>query len=404
MYGFGASYTDALLRRLCKLSGVDIVDENIAEMFFISMCDPFDIRLLMNTRKIANGRPIVMGGFESYFATPLMAWADFAVIGEGFDFFNAIKSGQDWRTLPCILTREGTARASYNINWNEWPLIKTGPKKMYYLAGRGCHNKCRFCAVSWAQPYTQQSITNLKMAMRQAQKAKCGLTFISNSSRGIPRFKGINSASVTIRDYLNNPKEYKSLMLRFGIEGWTELERRAYGKPISDDDIAHLFSVTAENKQRCELFTIVGRTGWGLDNVRDFAARIPQDTNLFPPVFLKATYFEPYPHTPLARECPATEYADTDKMFRILNARNKRIRVLRTRSLARSNWRTVLHRCTPDQAMRLGGEPSDINNPQSRIEFLKKLFKIKLELAGKIDFDPCKNIKVNTGIKIEDIK
>lgn len=52
MYGFGASYTDALLRRLCKLSGVDIVDENIAEMFFVSMCDPFDIRLLLIRAKI----------------------------------------------------------------------------------------------------------------------------------------------------------------------------------------------------------------------------------------------------------------------------------------------------------------------------------------------------------------
>jgi hypothetical protein len=391
---FGASYTDALLRRLCRISGINIISDNDADVFFVSMCDPSDLHVLIDARKLAGDRLVIVGGFESYFATPLMAWADYAVVGEGFDFFNAIKNSKDWKSLSCVLQKGGKAEASYNTEWNLLPIVKTGKKKMYYLAGRGCHNKCLFCATSWVQPFRQQSVDNLKIAARQAQKAKCGMTFICNDSRGIPRFKNVNAASVTIRDYLRNPKEYKSLMLHFGVEGWTEAERVAYGKPVSDDDIAHLFAVTSEEKQRCELFTIVGRSDWSLDCVRDFANRIPQDTNHLPPVFLKATYFDPCPHTPLARECPATEYADIEKMFRILNSRNKRIRVFPVRSLARSNWRTVLHRCCPEQAMRLGGEPSDVNHSTSRAVFLEKLRGLKLDhLAFAVEFQPCENIK-----------
>ncbi len=392
---FGASYTKSLLERLCRQSSVDLVDDNTAEIFFVSICDPSDVHLLLDTFKIANGRIIIIRGFEAYFAVPYMAWADYAVVGEGFDFFDSLEK-ERWKSLPCVLSRQSEyAVANYNVKWEKLPLVKTGKKKMYYLAGRGCHNKCKFCATSWVQPVQQQSRERLLIAARQAQKEKCRITFICNDSRGMPIITGrTNAASVTIKDYLNNPKVYKSLMLHFGIEGWTESERKSYGKPITDDSIAHLFDITKKHKQRCELFTIVGRHGWSLDIVRDFAMKIPQDTNHLPPVFLKPTYFDPCPHTPLARECPATEYADIEKMFRILNSRNKRIRVFPTRSLARSNWRTVLHRCSPDQALQLGKEPTDINNPQSRDLFLMQLVKIKLDhLAHNIDFEPCLNVK-----------
>jgi radical SAM superfamily enzyme YgiQ (UPF0313 family) len=392
---FGAGYTETLLRSLCSRAGIELVSDAEAELMLVSLCDPSDLHLLKDARIAAGDRPVVAGGFECYYATPLMAWADHAVLGEGFEWFAAVGAGLDWRRMPFVLGRGGRAAASYSVDWAALPLVKTGKRKMYYLGGRGCHNKCRFCATSWVQPYRVQGRQSLLAAAAAARGAGCGVTFICNDSRDMPRLAGVNAASVTVRDYLKAPDAYRATMLHFGIEGWTAEERAAYGKPLADDDIAALVDATAKRKQRCELFTIAGRPGWTLDHVRDFAAVLPMDASHLPPVFVKLTYFDPCPHTPMARECPATEWVDIERAFRILNARNKRFRVFPVRSLARSNWRTVLHRCTPSQAMLLGDEPTDTNMPGSRAAFLSYLTRRKLDhLAGPIEFDPCQNIGV----------
>lgn len=392
---FGASYNEALLLRLCARNKMDVVeDASDADMLLVSMCDPSDLPLLVKARSESSGQPVIMGGFEGYFGEPYLAWADGVNVGEGFEFFKHVGKGGDWRDLPCILTRDKNATASYEIDWKSLPVVRTGKRKAYYLAGRGCHNKCKFCATSWVQPYRLNHVAALKRVSEQAGKKGCKVTFICNDSRDIPRAKNVNAASVTIKDYLKNPKAYKAGMLHFGIEGWTEQERRDYGKPVKDADIARLLKATKDNNQRIELFMISGKVGWDLSVAREFAAKLPQDVNHLPTVHVKLSYFDPCPHTPLSKESPATEYADIEKVFRIFNARNKRFRVFPCRSLARSNWRTVLHRCSPEQALKLGKEPTDTNTAESRLEWIGNLRSDIAALAGKIEKEPCGRINV----------
>ena len=393
--GFGAGYTEGVLHRLCRLNNIDLVDDaGQADILLVSMCDPSDLPLLIAARSDSNGQPVVMGGFESYFGVPYLAWADAVSVGEGFEFFRVLGCGGDWRNLSCVLTREKDATPSYLVDWSNLPVIKTGKRKAYYMAGRGCHNKCKFCATSWVQPYQVNNKRLLQKVSAQVNSKGCKVTFICNDSRDIPRSKAVNAASVTIRDYLKAPSVYKSGMLHFGVEGWTEQERKNYGKPITTESICELLECTKRQKQRVELFMIAGRSDWSLDVVREFVAQLPQDTYHLPTVHVKLTYYDPCPHTPLAQTEPATQYADIEKVFRIFNAHNKRFRVFPVRSLARSNWRTVLHRCTPEEAVLLGGEPTDTNTPQSRIAFLESLKTKGLDhLAGAIEFVPCSRIK-----------
>lgn len=390
---FGASYSEALLKKLCKTNNMDIVKNN-PEMHLVSMCDPADLPLLKAARTESKGEPVIMGGFEAFFGEPYLAWADGVSVGEGFEFFEHVGAGKDWRELKSVLTKnKDKVFPSYRVDWNKCPVVRTGKKKAYYLAGRGCHNKCKFCATSWVQPNKQQSYSRLKRVGEMVAKKKCKATFICNDSREIPRMKSVNAASVTVKDYLKNPVRYKSSMLHFGIEGWSEKERRGFSKPIKDADLIKLINATKRHKQRCELFFIVGRPGFSLDAVRKMADMLPTDTDHLPPIFVKVTYFDPCPHTPLAKTSPATEYVDIEKTFRIFNSRNKRFRVFPCRSLARSNWRTVLHRCSPEQAIRLGKEPSDTNKAGSRTRWMETLDKDLQKLGGGIDFEPCSKIK-----------
>ncbi|MCP4493418.1 MAG: hypothetical protein GY820_39840 [Gammaproteobacteria bacterium] len=391
--GFGTTYTTGVLHKFCEMNGVAVTtDKSKADILLVSMCDPSDLALLKQARKDSSGQPVVMGGFEGYFATPYLAWADGANVGEGLEFFKALGSGADWRMLPCVLTRnDSEAHASYEIDWTQFPLVKTGKRKAYMLAARGCHNKCKFCATSWVQPHQMQPQERLVAIMQRAKGL--GVTMICNDARGLPKMKRLNGTSLTVKDYLASGSSVRAMIYRFGIEGWTEDQRREFGKPVTDEQIVQLIELTKQRKQRCELFFLVGQRANPLSDVRALAELIPQDTKHLPSIHVKMTYFDPCPHTPFHQSMPALHYIDTKKAFRILNARNKRFRVFPTRSVARSNWRTVLHRCTPEQAVRLGPEPRDTNTEDSREAWLKTLDCDLRELAGEISHTPCSEIK-----------
>ena len=393
---FCAGYTETLLRGLLSAACCELVEDvRFADLLLVSMCDPVDLHLLVEARRECTGQSVVMGGFEGFFGEPYLAWADAVVVGEGFEFFDSLKK-KGWDELPCVLMDDRTAIASYKMEWEKLPLVRTGMRKAYFLAGRGCHNKCTFCATSWVQPYQKNTIARLRRAAAKAKSHGCKVTFICNDSSDMPRLKGVNAASVTVRDYLRNPAGYKCNLLHFGVEAWNEAERRKYGKPIGNNDLVALIEATKEHKQRCELFFIAGREGWNLNAVRELVKMLPQDTWHLPAMHVKLTYFDPCPHTPLAKACPATEFVDTCQVFSILNSHNKRFRVFPVRSLARSNWRTVLHRCTPEQAMTLGPEPKDTNIPGSRGRFLLGLKRKGLDhLAHAVSVEPCGRIRVN---------
>jgi hypothetical protein len=366
-----AMYTAATLRHLCKRHGVEIVCEADADALWVSVCDPDDLPVLQRAREIAAGRPVVMGGFESYCGVPYLAWADAVVVGEGFEFIEAW--GDDpgkAMELPCVLTRDsGGAIPSYRVDWADVPLVKMpGGNRYYYLSGKGCKGKCKFCLTAWAQPHVTCESARLRGA---AAATKGGtINLVSNDSDAQLLDVRASSRSVRVRDYLSAPEKFRATMIHFGIEGWADGARRDMAKPISDDEIRELFRVTGRLKQRMELFFIVGYPGFSADHVESFADNVlPVDPAGCPSAHFKLTYFDPCPHTPWSNEPIGLQFVDMKKSFALLNSRNKRVRVFPSRSQARSAWRTVLHRCAPEQAVALGKCPSDTNNPASMMRF-----------------------------------
>jgi hypothetical protein len=304
---------------------------------------------------------------------PYLAWADAVVVGEGFEFIEAWgRSPDSALALPCVLTRQSVeVRPSYRIDWRDVPLVRMpGGNRYYYLAGKGCKGKCKFCLTSYTQPHATCPAGMVDGAVKAAKGRRGSINLVSNDSDQQANDVRLSSRSVRIADYLRQPTAYKAMMLHFGVEGWTEATRRDMSKPIADADIARVFDLTLAQKQQCELFTIVGYPGFKVADVEAFADNVmPPGADGTPAVHVKVTYFDPCPHTPWGNEAIGMEYVDTRSVFATLNSRNKRVRVFPTRSQARAAWRTVLHRCTPEQAVALGKCPSDTNNPASMMRF-----------------------------------
>jgi len=375
-------YTLATIRTLCKAAGVREVPEPEAGALWVSLCDPDDISILLQARKLARGRPVIMGGFEAWYGVPYLAWADAIVVGEGQEFIDAWgRCGADAAmSLPCVLTMERYKRGdtvipSYQVPYSSVPLLRLpGKERYYFLAGRGCKGKCSFCATSWTQPHTQCPDKIIKRVVRYVEERGGKLNLISNDSEAVERSPSVNAQSVRVVDYLKSPERYKSSMLHFGIEFWDEHSRSLNGKPIKDSDICDVLRVTKEQKQKCEFFFIVGYPGWSMDSVRDFADSVIVPTvDRSPAIHIKCTYLDPCPHTPLSDTPVSPEWCDIKGVFAELNSRNKRIRVFPTRSAGRSAWRTALHRCTPEEVVLLPPEPKDTNKAESFERFKEQL-------------------------------
>ncbi len=391
-------YTRACIGVLCGKAGIDVVDEQGADALWVSVCDPDDLPALQHARSVARGRPVIMGGFEGYCGEPYLAWADAVVVGEGKEFIEAWgRSLEEALSLPCVLTANTpVVYPSYAVPWREAPLLKVpGKARYYYLAGRGCAGKCRFCATSWVQPHTSVAVGTLHKVASAVQQFHGTVTFITNDSSEYATWPGVNAQSVRVRDYLRDPERYKARVLHIGIEGWTEATRREWSKPISDSDIAELIDETGRQRQVIELFFIVGYAGWSMADVEHFAATVlPTSTENNPAIWVKMTYFDACPHTPLAKERIAPAYCDTRTAFGMLNSRNKRVRVFPTRSTARSAWRTAFHRATRDQAVVLGRQPTDTNNPASFDRFAARLTQLGLAtLLDEQSAEPCAHIQ-----------
>lgn len=381
--GFSTLYTAAMLRSMMREAGVAEATPDDAQALWVSVCDPDDLPVLRRAREIARGRPVIMGGFEGYFSASYLAWADAVVVGEGWEFIRAwARDGDGALALDCVATRaRPSARPSYSIPWQLAPLVRVpGRERYYYLAGRGCKGRCSFCATAAVQPYANapQGLVNGAVRFVEA-RGRGKLTLITNDSSPVRQSPVVNAQSVRVRDYLRAPGRYKATMLRFGIEAWTEEQRRAWHKPIANEEILELLHVTGKHRQSCELFFLVGYPGWSMADVEAFAEMLPADARNSPAVRVKCTYLDPCPHTELASVTVNPDYCDTREVFRIMNSRNKRVRVYPTRSAARSAWRTVLHRCDAGEALRLGPQPTDTNTAHSFAQFVTRLRAVGLE-------------------------
>lgn len=391
-------YTTRLIRHWIAQAGISEVELGDADAIWVSICDPRDLPVLMQARARAQGRPVIMGGFEGYCGNPYLAWANAVVVGEGWEFIQAWgRDVDEAMTLPCVLTHAGQSVApSYVLPWTECPVIRfSGGRRAYLLAGRGCANKCSFCLTSWAQPHKVAPSTYIAAGRRAARASKMVLTLIGNDAPD-PGGGHLASISVRLRDWLSRPSDYRASMLHVGVEGWTERDRSLLGKPISDRDLHSFIVETGEHKQQVELFTIAGYPGWTAEAMEGAIDTFPSDAMLRPELRLKVTYFDPCPHTPLADTPISGCHVDVRALCARLGSHSRRWRTYPMASSARTAWRSCFHRCLPDEAKMLGREPSDTNTEGSFERFVAE----RLRPAGLEGLltrtKACNNIETDT--------
>lgn len=100
-------YTAATLRTLMKKYGITETTPEKADVIWVSISHTDDLPTIKNARKIAGKRPLIMGGFESFFPVPYLAYADAICVGEGLEMIEAWgRIGYEALELPCFATRE----------------------------------------------------------------------------------------------------------------------------------------------------------------------------------------------------------------------------------------------------------------------------------------------------------
>lgn len=288
---FLSNYTYHWLFYMAKWSG--LVNEDVE---IVSCCCVEELKVL-HTKKQRKIR--IAGGLMSYNAHLMRPFCDILVVGEGCKFFIDVKEKGLKKILQnppeYIMTKKKkTATPSHYIDWSMFPMIRCTKKKAMTLLGRGCKRKCAFCFTSWTTPHQYR-----KYVPEVPRGYK--LLGISNDSDHIHDTKSL-AKSMRIEDYLSlSYKECKACVnYRMGVEGFTEYTRKnIFKKPISNEQIGATILKAIKYGHVIKLFFIAG-----VDRQKDIKEfleiyGVDKDPKIWPPIFIKATYFTPQPHTPL---------------------------------------------------------------------------------------------------------
>lgn len=373
-----SQYTVALLNKLGNKHGFEWVEPEEADLVFCSVCDLDDLPKLKKARKMAGDKPLIMGGMEAFAGSCWLAWADYVWVGEGFEFFEALKN-QDWNNFinhPAMFHKDKLeALPSRRIDWQDVPLVKTGKRNWYYMAGRGCSGVCPFCYTKWQHQYqvAPQSLLDEVLRTLNRMEGNNRLHWISNDNLKLPVSARVVNPSIRIRDYLKNPMAHKgATSFHFGIERFSEAGRKEWKKPISNEEISKCIAVLKELRKEAEFFFIIGLPS-SVEESKEFLSIIPVNAQNYPCIYTKLTYFDPSPHTPLQRWdmnqlTPFTEY--NPFLFSLIGT-NKAFRLYPVRAMARAAWRTFFRRCNFEEVVRLGPDPGAKMDMQGLIQHLK---------------------------------
>ena len=324
-------YATAWLRWMAK-----DVDADVRLMY---VCDPLDLGPLMAAHK-QDGPPIVVGGPESACARLLSYYADMVCVGEGFAFFDALKSGVDVAAdLPCTYTGSRRAVSSTYVDWSRLPLLKYHRSNRAIVTGRGCKSRCRFCYASWTTKYQQRPMP----PGFQADKKTHQIT--NDNTNSVTLRQPAHVRSIRLRDYLElSPAAIAACKnWRIGIEGFTESTRRMFAKPMYDTDIIDAIVKAQSRKHNLKLFFIAGLDT--SDDIKALLTALPMTLKPRPVVDIKVTWFNPMPHTPLA-EYDITRLHTVSKrhMWAWLKGRGAAYKLTMCADSGKAIFRTFVHR------------------------------------------------------------
>lgn len=348
-------FTSKLLKWWVVKHGAELVGPEDADIVCVSFCSPREIGVLKAARKIADahGLKVLGGGCEAYTGSTYLAWCDYLCVGEGYEMLRRLAGSNDPLSDldgfsnvladPCQ-----PVSPDYRIPWGELPSVQTAPHAFYYLAGRGCRNKCKFCMTSWTQPH-QTVPSALRNQAESQMVGRQKLVYVSNDDG----FGG-GAGSTTLKNFLNADRDRWPMVIRLGVEGLTEERRRSFSKPMYDFEIARAIVKAKQIRRQLELFYIIGFPDdpKPIDAFAAIASMVGTEEVRFPRVYLKFTYFEPSPHTPLA-DWDIRQLTEWDYQAAAMTLRSKsgRYRVFKSGKIGAAVWSAVMRRCDSRQAL-----------------------------------------------------
>lgn len=334
-----------------KHGGQNVFAPQDADLIAASICSPRQVGLLAAGRKIADQRriPFLVGGPETYVGGTYLAWADFLCVGEGYGLLASLaQNGLAALRVNSVLCRENPDAQicpDYRVPWKELPAIQTAARAYYYLAGRGCRRKCKFCYTSWTQPH-QICPDYFLRATEGRMPRGAHIIYVTNDDGRLAR----QSGSATITEFLKPENILWPKVVRMGIEGVTQNRRGQLGKPISDAQIAQAIQKAKALGRQIEFFFIIG---WPDDPSEETAFQeltdmLSVETIRHPRIYLKFTWFEAAPHTPLAdydlRQLRPWNYERASTALRAISGR---YRIFRAGRPGLAIWCAILRRLPP---------------------------------------------------------
>jgi hypothetical protein len=205
------------------------------------------------------------------------------------------------------------------VDWDT-PPVRSDDKVVRLIGSKGCHFKCGFCATTYRQTYRRNENEGQVLGQLLALKAQGErVQIVSNDPLNLPYFRRVasrlDSQSFTVQE-VQDPENRRAIIrsgvgiARFGIEGISPRIRKAFGKPISDDEIVELLVDFHRAKVNTHMFYIVGSPYETAEDWAHFRTLYERLTRVLHTGIcrVKFTTFVPTPPAPLARYVPDLTY------------------------------------------------------------------------------------------------
>lgn len=313
-------------------------DPSQADIVMVSLCDITEIGDIAKARKFC--KPILTGGMVADFPV-VNELSDFTYHGEIYGLRDHFAAGGNLDDCPHVSTHANRKLDIYQgIAWGENPIIGVGGKAKYYYTSKGCPVRCKYCLIGNSRDYQVIPERLYNRAVHQAGKHI--MPIAAYNPYGVPTDAAIGEA--LLKKYNQGEFGRGARLIRSGVEFVTPALSRGLAKGVTIDDFNLALDVSKRNNTKLILYFIGGLESQS--DINTFFGLINLDYATKPVVNIVYTYIDPQPFTPFIDfDIRLKIPVDTTEIYRIANARNKRIRVMRPSQMSKSTYRTLVSRC-----------------------------------------------------------
>lgn len=336
-------YTLRLINYLFTKNKLEMVSNpDDSDLVLVSLCDSTEVKDILTARKFA--KPVITGGMIS--EVPIVnELSDYVYHGEIWGLIDHLRANKPLEDCEYITTKDKKAlKISQEIRWKEVPIIRVGSRAAYYYCGKGCPMKCKYCLIGNARKYQHIPERLYRNAERNIKKVKAKMMPIAAFNPHAAKTERIIT-EVLLKEYVkNNGLGLKNSLIRSGIEFATPEISKGLAKGVTIDDLNAALEISKFNNSRMILYFIAGLEDQ--EEVELFFNKIILDYDIKPVITIVFTYFAPQPMTPMFDfDLRERKQIDAKQVFRIVNARNKRIRVMPLAGIKKSTMRALTERC-----------------------------------------------------------